>query len=155
MSVLRYDSFRDFDRLAAQLLGGSTGTSGGPRSFPMDAYRRGDRFVVHLDLPGVDADSIDLTCEQNVLTVQAERRFETGEEDQLIVNERPQGTFSRQLFLSDNLDLERIEANYENGVLTLQLPVAEQAKPRRIEISTSGRGPQTIEGTAQRSEPSA
>jgi HSP20 family protein len=150
VSVLRYDSFRDFDRLAAQLFGGNTGATAGPRSFPMDAYRRGDRFFVHLDLPGMDADSIDLTCEQNVLTVQAERHFETNEEDQLVVNERPQGTFSRQLFLSDNLDLERIEANYENGVLTLQLPVAEQAKPRRIEISTFGGNPRTIEGSSQR-----
>jgi HSP20 family protein len=152
VSVLRYDSFRDFDRLAAQLLGGAAGASGGPRSFPMDAYRRGDRFFVHLDLPGVDPRSIDLTCEQNVLTVQAERRFETREEDQLVVNERAQGTFSRQLFLSDNLDLDRIEANYENGVLTLQLPVAEQAKPRRIEVSTSSPGPQVIEGTSERSD---
>src|SRR5256885_3316859 len=118
----------------------------------MDAYRRGDRFFVHLDLPGVDPGSIDLTCEQNVLTVQAERRFETREEDQLVVNERAQGTFSRQLFLSDNLDLDRIEANYENGVLTLQLPVAEQAKPRRIEVSTSSPGPQVIEGTSERSD---
>jgi HSP20 family protein len=151
VSVLRYDSFRDFDRLAAQLLGASSGASGGPRSFPMDAYRRGDRFFVHLDLPGVDPDSIDLTCEQNVLTVEAERRFETGDEDQLIVSERPQGMFSRQLFLSDSLDIDRIQANYENGVLTLQLPVAEQAKPRRIEVSSAARGPQTIEGTSQRS----
>jgi HSP20 family protein len=146
VSVLRYDPFRDFDRLAAQLLGGSAGTTAGPRSFPMDAYRRGDRFVVHLDLPGVDPDSIDLTCEQNVLTVQAERRFESKDEDQLIVNERPQGTFSRQLFLSEGLDTDRIQASYENGVLTLQIPVAQQAKPRRIQVSTPQSGPQTIEG---------
>ena len=115
----------------------------------MDAYRRGDKFIVHLDLPGIDASSIDLTCEQNVLTVQAERRFETHEEDQLIVNERPQGTFSRQLFLSEGLDPDRIEASYDQGVLTLQIPVAEQAKPRRIQVSTAQSGPQTIEGTAE------
>ena len=150
MSVLRYDPLRDFDRFTSQLLGGSTGTS--PRSFPMDAYRRGDRFFVHLDLPGVDPDSIDLTCEQNLLTIQAERRFESREEDQLIVNERPQGTFNRQLFLSDALDAEGIEATYEDGVLTLQLPVAERAKPRRIEITGSQHGPQTIEGKAERRE---
>jgi HSP20 family protein len=101
MSVLRYDPFRDFERLATQVLAGGAGASPAPRSFPMDAYRRGDRFFVHLDLPGVDPDSIDLTCDQNVLTVQAERRFETSEEDQVIVNERPQGIFSRQLFLSE------------------------------------------------------
>src|ERR671936_948451 len=123
MSVLRYAPFRALDRLAAQLLGGGPAASSGPRSVPMDAYRRGDRFFVHLDLPGVDPDSIDLTCEQNVLTVQAERRFETGEEDQLIVNERPQGTFNRQIFLSDALDADRIDARYEHAVITLHIPV--------------------------------
>jgi HSP20 family protein len=152
VSVLRYDPFRDFDRLAAQLVGGGSAAAGGARSFPMDAYRRGDRFFVHLDLPGVDAGSIDLACEQNMLTIQAERRFETEQDDQLIVSERPQGTFSRQLLLSDALDAERIEAAYENGVLTLQIPVAEQAKPRRIEVTSSRSGPQTIEGTAHEQE---
>jgi HSP20 family protein len=113
----------------------------------MDAYRRGDRFFVHLDLPGVDPGSIDLACEHNMLTIQAERRFETNQDDQLIVSERPQGTFSRQLLLSDALDSDRIEATYDDGVLTLQIPVAEQAKPRRIEVTSSRSGPQTIEGT--------
>jgi HSP20 family protein len=148
MSVMRFDPFRDFERLTEQMLGGSRGST--PRSFPMDAYRRGDRFFVHLDLPGVDPDSIDLTSEQNVLTISAERRFEQGEEDQVIVSERPQGTFSRQLFVSEALDLDAIEAHYDDGVLTLELPVAEQAKPRRIEISRGERGPRTIEGTASR-----
>ena len=147
MSVLRYDPFGEFDRLAAQLLQGRQG-AGGPRSFPMDAYRRGDRFLVHLDLPGVDPDSIEISHDQNVLTVQAERRFDTKDDDQVIVNERPQGTFSRQLFLSEGLDADRIEADYENGVLTLQIPLAERAKPKRIEVKRSGGGPQTIEGTA-------
>ena len=150
MSVMRFDPFRDFERLAEQMLAGG-GRGGGARSFPMDAYRRGDRFFVHLDLPGVEADSIDLTTEQNVLTVRAERRFEAQEDDQVIVLERPQGVFTRQLFLSDALDAERIQATYDDGVLTLELPVAEQAKPRRIEVSTSGRGPATIEGSATKS----
>ena len=133
MSVMRFDPFREFDRLADQVMGaGSRG--GGPRSFPMDAYRRGDRFFVHLDLPGVDPDSIELTTERNVLTVRAERRFDTSEGDELIVSERPQGVFTRQLFVSDALDSDAIKADYEQGVLTLELPVAEQAKPRRIEI---------------------
>src|SRR5512133_3834199 len=140
---MRFDPFRDFDRLAEQMLGGGRG-GGVPRTFPMDAYRRGDRFFVHLDLPGVDPDSIELTSEQNVLTVRAERRFEREEGDELIISERPQGVFSRQLFLSDALDSDAIEANYDGGVLTLELPVAEQAKPRRIEIGRSG-GPKTIE----------
>jgi HSP20 family protein len=149
MSVMRFDPFRDFDRLAEQMLG-QAGRRGGALSAPMDAYRRGDRFFVHLDLPGVDPDSIDLTTEQNVLTIRAERRFPTEEDDQIVVSERPQGTFSRQLFLSDALDTENIGATYDQGVLTLELPVAEQAKPRRIQISGSGRGPETIEGSAGR-----
>jgi HSP20 family protein len=150
MSVMRFDPFRDFDRLAEQMLGGSARGSS-PRSFPMDAYRRGDRFFVHLDLPGVNPDSIEITSEQNVLTVRAERRWDSQEGDELIATERPQGVFSRQLFLSDALDAEAIKANYDQGVLTLEIPVAEQAKPRRIEIRHSGSGPQTIEGSASRS----
>jgi HSP20 family protein len=148
MSVMRFDPFRDFDRLTEQMLGSSRGS--GPRSFPLDAYRRGERFFVHLDLPGVDPDSIDVTCEQNVLTVSAERRFEQREDDQVIVSERPQGAFSRQLFVSDALDTGAIEAHYDQGVLTIELPVAEQAKPRRIEISRGGSGARTIDGSARR-----
>jgi HSP20 family protein len=102
---------------------------------------------VHLDLPGVDADSIELTTEQNVLTIGAERRFELEKDDQVVVSERPQGAFSRQLFLSDALDTERIDASYHDGVLTLSIPVAERAKPRRIQVASNG-GPTTIEGTA-------
>jgi HSP20 family protein len=150
MSVMRFDPFRDFDRLAEQMLGASRVS--GPRSFPMDAYRRGERFLVHLDLPGVDPDSIEVTCEQNVLTVRAERRFDQSEDDELIVSERPQGVFSRQLFVSDALDTGAIEANYDQGVLTLELPVAEQAKPRRIEVSRGGSGARTIEGSATRAD---
>jgi HSP20 family protein len=148
MSILRYDPFRELDRLTEQLLP-AQGT--GSRSFPMDAYRRGERFYVHLDLPGVDPDSIDLTSEQNVLTIEAERRFDRREEDELLVMERPQGAFRRQLLLSDALDPDQIEASYEHGVLTLVVPVAEQAKPRRIEIGRSDAGRQTIEGSATRS----
>jgi HSP20 family protein len=150
MSVLRFDPFQEFDRLTEQVLSGRR--SGSSRTFPIDAYRRGDRFFVHLDLPGIDPDAIELTCEQNVLTVRAERVFETQENDEVIVSERPQGVFSRQLFVSDALDTDSIAANDDRGVLTLELPVAEQAKPRRIQIGGSGREPETIEGTATRSE---
>src|SRR5919202_5352163 len=107
MSILRYDPFRELDRLTEQLLP-TQGISS--RSFPMDAYRRGDRFYVHLDLPGVDPDSINLTSEQNALTIEAERRFERREDDELLVMERPQGHFRRQLLLSDALDPDKIEA---------------------------------------------
>jgi HSP20 family protein len=151
-TLMRFDPFRDFDRLAEQMMLG--GARGGPRSFPMDAYRRGDQFFVHLDLPGVQADSIELTAENNVLTVSAERRFESEEVDQVLSRERPQGQFTRQLLLGENLDVDRIEANYENGVLTLVIPVAEQAKPRRITVGSTG-GQQTIEGTSRRTGESA
>jgi HSP20 family protein len=150
VSVMRFDPFREFDRLTQQMLSGSRERRA--LSFPMDAYRRGDRFFVHVDLPGVDPDSIDLNAEQNVLTIQAERRYEPQEDDQLLVQERPQGTFSRQLFLSDALDADQIQASYDQGVLSLEIPVSEQAKPRRIEISRSGGGPQTIEGSATRTD---
>jgi HSP20 family protein len=114
----------------------------------MDAYRRGDEFFIHLDLPGVDADSIELTAENNVLTVTAERRFEPEDGDQVLIRERPQGEFTRQLLLGENLDVDNIEANYENGVLTLAIPVAEKAKPRRIAVGSSG-VQRTIEGKSR------
>ncbi len=138
--LMRFDPFREMDRIA-QIAGEAARA---PQSFPLDAYRRGDQFMVHFDLPGVDASSIDLTVERNVLTVRAERRYERQEGDEVVVSERPQGVFTRQLLLSDTLDGERISASYDDGVLTVTIPVAEQAKPRRVEISTEG-GPQTIQ----------
>jgi HSP20 family protein len=143
MGVMRFDPFRDIDRLTEQLL--ASGTRGAPRSFPMDAVRRGDQFLVYFDLPGVDPASIDLVAEQNTLTVRAERRFEQKEGDDVIVTERPQGTFTRQLMLGDNLDTERIEASYDDGVLSVRIPVAESAKPRKIQVGTRGSGPDVIE----------
>jgi HSP20 family protein len=147
MSVLRFDPFRDVDRLTEQVL--SAGLRGAPRSVPMDAYRRGDQFLIHLDLPGVDPDAIELTVEQNVLTIRAERRFESEEGDELTISERPQGTFTRQLLLGQSLDADRLEADYDQGVLTLRIPVAEAAKPRRVQITKSGGGERAIvEGRA-------
>ena len=148
MSVLRFDPFRDFDRLAAEQM---AGLRGAPRSVSMDAYRRADQFLIHLDLPGVDPDAIELTVEQNVLTIRAERRFESEEGDELVISERPQGTFTRQLLLGESLDTDRLEADYDQGVLTLRIPVAEAAKPRRVEITKSAGGHQAIvEGQAAR-----
>jgi HSP20 family protein len=132
MLIRTTDPFRDFDRLTAQLLG----TTNRPAVMPMDAWREGDRFVIELDLPGVTRESIDLDVERNVLTVRAERIARNGDWETL-ASERPRGQFSRQLVLGDNLDLEQIEAIYDAGVLRLVVPVAEQAKPRRIEIATS------------------
>lgn len=106
---------------------------------PIDAYRKGDTFLVHFDLPGIEADSIDLTVEKNVLTVQAQRSRPETEGVETLIAERPQGTFSRQLFLGETLNTDQIEADYVDGVLTLQLPVAESAKPRKVSIHTNGR----------------
>lgn len=133
--LMRTDPFRELDRFAQQAFG-SQGTWSKPAAMPMDAYRAGDEFVVCFDLPGVTKDAIELDIERNVLTVKAERRPRPGGDDvQMQVSERPLGVFSRQLFLGDTLDAERIAADYEAGVLTLRIPVAEKAKPRRIEIS--------------------
>ena len=106
---------------------------------PMDAYRAGDEFVVCFDLPGVDPGAVELDVERNVLTVKAERRpLPAGDDIQLEVSERPLGVFSRQLFLGDTLDTEHITADYDAGVLTVRIPVAEKAKPRRITVAGSG-----------------
>jgi len=129
------DPFRDFDRLTQQLLGSSLGTTNRPAVMPMDAWREGDTFVLEFDLPGVSTDSIDLDVERNVLTVRAERVARNGDWE-MLASERPRGVFSRQLVLGDNLDLERIDAAYDGGVLRLTVPVAEKAKPRKIEISS-------------------
>ena len=126
------DPFREFDRLAQQLMG-TTGTTNRPAVMPMDAWREGDVFVLEFDLPGVATESIDLDVERNVLTIRAERVAGNGDWE-MLASERPRGLFSRQLVLGDNLDLEHIEAAYEGGVLRLRVPVAEQAKPRKIEI---------------------
>ena len=135
------DPFRDFDRLTSEFWGKAR------TAMPMDAYRNGDEFIVHLDLPGVNPESIDLTVERNVLTVKAERVWQKGDAGEVLVSERPQGTFSRQLFLGETLDVDHLNAHYEHGVLTLRIPVAEQAKPRRVQI-TSGEGQKAIETTA-------
>lgn len=139
--LMRTDPFREIDRLAQQVF-----TSARPAGMQMDAYREGDDFVVHFDLPGIDPESIDLDVERHVLNVRVERRSPAPEGAEMIAAERPTGTFSRQLFLGDTLDTERIDASYEAGVLTLRIPVAEQAKPRKIQISGSGGGRRQISG---------
>ena len=121
------DPFRDLDRLTQQMFG----TTNRPAVMPMDAWREGDTFVIEFDLPGVATESIDLDVERNVLTVRAERVARNGDWE-MLASERPRGVFSRQLVLGDNLD--RIEAAYDGGVLCLRVPVAEKAKPRKIEV---------------------
>ena len=143
--LMRTDPFRDLDRLTQQVFGTATR----PAAMPIDAYRRGEEFIVELDLPGVEPDSIDLTIEKNVLTVHAERRRDDAEGVELLVGERPQGTFSRQLFLGDTLDVDAIQADYVDGVLTLRLPVAERAKPRRVEINANQRSAKAIDARSE------
>ena len=137
MALVRSDPFREFDRLAQQVWGLSNGSRS--LAMPMDAYRKGDSFLIQFDLPGIDAETIDLTVEDNVLTVKAERPAPPMNEGvEKLVAERLYGTFTRQVFLGDNLDTEQIDAQYEQGVLTLSIPVAAHAKPRRIPITQRG-----------------
>lgn len=133
--LMRTDPFRELDRLTQQFFG-ATGTATRPAVMPMDAYRVGDWYVVQFDLPGVAPDSIDLDIERNVLTVRAERTPDYGSDADIQVAERPRGVFSRQLFLGETLDPENVEASYQSGVLTLRIPIAEQAKPRKIAIAS-------------------
>jgi HSP20 family protein len=144
--LMRTDPFRELDRLTQHFFGTTQpGTWSRPASMPIDAYRNGDEFVVAFDLPGVDPDGIEIDVERNVLTVRAERRpIELGENAQVHLSERPLGAFSRQLFLGDTLDAERIRAAYENGVLVVRIPVAERAKPRKVAVENTG-GRKTIE----------
>jgi HSP20 family protein len=135
--LMRFDPFRDFDRLTRGVSSRGTGW------ISMDAYRQGDQVIVNLDLPGVDPASVDVTVEKDTLTIKAERRWEVAEGERVLVSERPQGTFTRRLLLGEALDGERTEAHFENGVLTLTVPVAEQAKPRKVEIA-SGNGPKAV-----------
>ena len=135
--MLRFDPFRELDRMTEQLLGAQSGTARAPRFMPMDLYRSGDHYVLHADLPGVDPGSIDVNVENNTMTIRAERSGRSEEGVQWIGSERPIGTFQRQLALGDGIASDHIAATYENGVLTVTIPVAERAKARRVEVSTS------------------
>ena len=129
MTLMRFDPFRELDRLSEQVMGGRV-----PRTMPMEAWRRKDEFYVHIDLPGIDKDDVDLTVERNVVSIRAERRPAREEGDEVIVDERPHGIFTRQLFLGDNLDANKLSADYDRGVLMLTIPVAEESKPRRVQL---------------------
>lgn len=141
--LMRFDPFRELDQMTQQMLRPSARPSA-----PMDAYRHGDEFVVQFDFPGVDPGSIDLTVEKNVLNVSATRQRTIADGDDVLIAERPQGEFRRQLFLGEQLDTDNIQAEYDNGVLTLRLAVAERAKPRKVEISKGGRHKEIAGSTA-------
>ena len=136
-----FDPFRDLDRIMSGALRAPAAAG-----MPMDLYRSGEEFVAHIDLPGVDPGSIDIDVEDRTLTIRAERGTETGDDIQWLSHERPSGTFARQLTLGYGVALDKIEADYADGVLTLRIPVAEEAKPRKISVS-HGSGRQTIEST--------
>ena len=143
--LMRFDPFRELDRMTEQVWRQGAAHTG----VAMDAFRRGEHVVVEFDLPGVDPDSIDLTVERNVLTLRAERKIDRQEGDEAIVSERPRGTFTRQLFLGETLDAGNIDAGYDHGVLTVTIPVAEQAKPRKVAISASnGNGHHAISASS-------
>jgi HSP20 family protein len=131
--TMNFDPFRELDRLAGSLLG-----AGGPRSMPMDLYRTGDHYVLDVDLPGIDPGSVDVDVDGSVLTIRAERTLGAPEDSQWLVRERQPGTYVRQLTLGDGLDAERITAAYDNGVLSITIPVQESAKPRKIAVTTGG-----------------
>lgn len=143
--LMRFDPFRELDRLLQQ-----PGTRQRPAVMPMDAYRRGDTFVVSFDLPGINPDAVELTVDKNVLQVSVDRTWSLDEGDEVVVSERPQGHYTRQLLLGENLDPEHIEARYEHGVLTLTIPVKEAAKPRKIAINV-GDSTQAIPASSQTS----
>lgn len=140
MAVMRFDPFRDFDRLAEQMLSPASGTGRAPRFMPMDVYREGDRFILYVDLPGVDADSIDVDVDSGMLSIRAERGAPNGEGQDWILSERYAGSYMRQLTLGDGIDPDAISADYSAGVLTVTIPVAEKAKPRKISVSGTGGG---------------
>jgi HSP20 family protein len=141
MALMRFDPFRELDRLADQGMGGARTA----RILPMEAVRRGDQFIVALDVPGMGPSDIDVTVERNVLEINARRRPLRQEGDELIVDERPHGEFRRQLFLGDNLDTNKLSAQCDRGVLTLTIPVSEASKPRKVQIGQVTEGQQAVE----------
>lgn len=138
--LMRFDPFRELDRAVDQL-----SQRAGPATIPFDAVRRADEVVVYFDMPGVDPDAIDLTVERNVLTLRAERRYEPREDEEILATERRQGVFARQLYLGEVLDTTSVQAKYDHGVLTVSIPLARQAQPRRVTIGQTQSQPETIE----------
>jgi HSP20 family protein len=144
--LLRFDPFRDIDRLANEILGAPRV----PQPMPMDCYRHGDTFFLHFDLPGIDIDTLEVTEENNTLTVRADRRAAVPQDAVYLVAERPTGAYARRLVIGDGLNVDAITADYHDGVLTLTLPVVEPAKPRRIDVGRSEAGDTGLPGAGQK-----
>jgi HSP20 family protein len=142
--VLRFDPFSDIDSIAKSLLGADLGASRVPRFMPMDLYRVGDHYVLNADLPGVDPGTVDVSVDHGLLTLSATRTASSDENMQWLASERFAGTYRRQLSLGENIDADKISATYNNGVLSVTIPISEQAKPRRIEVSRAGDSEQTM-----------
>jgi len=142
--LMRFDPFRELDRLTDEAFAPRPR----PTAMPLDAYREGDRFVLAIDLPGIDPAAVDITVEKNVLTISAERQWPRTEQQEWVVSERRQGRFTRQLFLGDTLDTDAIEARYDAGVLWLSIPVAERAKARKVEVQVGEALPRSVETTS-------
>ncbi len=132
-TLMRFDPFRELDRLSEQVIAGARA----PRTLPMTACRRGDEMLVWLDVPGVDPADVDVTVERNVVNIHAERRAPLRDDDEILIDERPYGEYTRQLFLGDNMDSSRVVAHLDAGVLSLTIPVAEQSKPRQVHIDAA------------------
>jgi HSP20 family protein len=149
--LMQTDPFRDLDTLFSRFAGRQTNSGG---VAPMDAFRRGSDVWVHMDLPGVKAENLEITVERNVLTIAAERNWQRQEGDQPYFGERYRGNFRRQIQLGDGLDLENLEADLHDGILTVRIPVAEQAKPRKVQVSHSQgeTSPQAIETTTSNTD---
>ena len=149
MVLMRFDPFRELDRLADQAISGARTA----RTLPMEAVRRGDQLIVAIDVPGIDPSDIDVTLERNVVELTARRRPLRQEGDELIIDERPTGEFRRQLFLGDSLDPSKLTASCERGVLTMTIPVSEESKPRKVEISSANEGQQAIQTDSSQQQP--
>lgn len=133
--AMTFDPFRELDRVAATLFDAQRG----PRFMPIDLHQEGDHYVLNADLPGVDPGSIDVDVDGQVLTIRAERTARSEENVSWLAHERPTGSFLRQLNLGDGLDTERISAHYDNGVLSVMIPISERAKPRKVEVMAGQR----------------
>lgn len=140
----RWDPLRDVERMIGSLTSNSPNSS----AVPLDLYKSGDHYVITMDLPGVDPGSIDVSVEERTLTVRAERSVRSDADTQWLVRERPSGTFARQLTVGRGLALDKITASYQDGVLALKIPVAEEAKPRRIQVNVEGQGSQSTISSA-------